>query len=122
MNWHNSTRVLLHISDYPPNGLHFHNLKDNYPKGDPSGLTTESVLEKMQSKNILYFFGKITDHTEKILQIFHNIIGKFPVFDLVGGDPIELINKFVNATSLSITIAILTSTVGSGSKEIYSLR
>ncbi|CAG8711669.1 uncharacterized protein OCT59_002205 [Rhizophagus irregularis] len=123
MNWKNNTRVLFHIGDSPPHGKNFTNLEDNYPSGDPYGLTAENVLKNLQSKNILYFFGKITNHTEKMLQIFRSIIGEFPVFDLVGADPIQLIEKFIKATSSSITIAVsLTSTIGSNSKEIYSLQ
>jgi hypothetical protein len=124
MNWQHSTRVLLHIGDCPPHGRHFTTLQDDkYPDGDPYGLTAESVLEKMQSKNILYFFGKITNYTEKMLEIFRSIIGEFPVFDLVGGDPIVLVDKFIKATSSSITIAVsLTSTIGSNFRDIYSLQ
>ena len=123
MNWKNSTRVLFHICDYPPHGRRFTDLQDNYPDGDPNGLTAESVLEKMQSENILYFFGKVTGHTERMLEVFRSIIGEFPVFDLVGGDPIELINKFFKAASSSITMAVsITSTLGTSSKDIYSLK
>ncbi|RGB27358.1 hypothetical protein C1646_819807 [Rhizophagus diaphanus] len=123
LDWKSSTRVLLHIGDYPPHGRRFSNIRDKYPNGDPYGLTAESVLKMMQSKNILYFFGRITSHTDTMLQIFHNIIGEFPVFDLVGGDPIKLIEKFIKATSSSITYAVsLTSTIGSSSKDIYSLQ
>ncbi|GBB86404.1 hypothetical protein RclHR1_12840002 [Rhizophagus clarus] len=123
MDWKNSTRVLLHICDSPPHGRHFSNLKDKYPDGDPYGLTEKIVLEKMKSKNILYFFGKITRHTEKMLEAFRGIIGEFPVFDLASEDPIKLIEKFVKATSSSIAYAVsLTSVIGSNSKEIYSSR
>ncbi|PKK71481.1 kinase-like protein [Rhizophagus irregularis] len=123
MDWKNGTRVLLHIGDYPPHGTKFTDLSDSYPNGDPHGLTAENVLEKMQSKNILYFFGKITDYTEIMLQIFRGIIGEFPVFDLIGGDPIKLIEKFIKATSTSITYAVsMTSTIGSDSKDLYSLQ
>jgi hypothetical protein len=124
MDWQYSTRVLLHIGDFPPHGRRFNSHYDTFPDGDPYGLTAESVLEKMQSKNILYCFGKVTDYTEKMLQIFRSIIGEFPVFDLVGGDPIKLIEKFIKATSSSITYAVsLTSAIGrNNSKEIYSLQ
>ena len=60
-----------------------------------------------------------------MIQIFRGIIGEFPVFDLVGGDPIKLIDKFSKAASSSITIAIsLTSTVGSNLENgnVYSLQ
>jgi len=110
MDWQNGTRVLFHIGDYPPHGRRFHNLGDNYPDGDPNGLTAESVLEKMKSKNILYFFGRITHHTDKMIQIFRDIIGEFPVFDLVGGDPIKLIDKFSNFFCVDNNFEIKSST------------
>ncbi|CAB5347078.1 unnamed protein product [Rhizophagus irregularis] len=126
MDWQNGTQVLLHIGDNPPHGRRFTTLRDNYPDGDPNGLTAESVLNMMKSRNILYFFGKIKSNTDKMLEIFRSIIGEFPVFDLVGGDPIKLIEKFIKATSSSITYALsLTSTIGSNSnnsKDIYSLQ
>ncbi|CAB4439816.1 unnamed protein product [Rhizophagus irregularis] len=123
MNWQNNTRVLLHIGDYPPHGRRFSYLKDNYPNGDPYGLTAEDVLGRMQQIIILYFFGKITNHTDKMLEIFHDIIGEFPVFDLVGGDPLVLINKFIQATSSSTHLCCsLTSTIVSSSNEINSMQ
>ncbi|CAB4487451.1 uncharacterized protein OCT59_008031 [Rhizophagus irregularis] len=123
MNWKNGTRVLLHIGDSPPHGKNFTDLADSCPKGDPYGLTAKNVLKKMQSKNILYFFGKITDETDKMLEIFRGIIGEFPVFDLIGGDPIKLIENFIKATSTSITYAVsMTSTIGSDTKDMYSLQ
>ncbi|RIA81492.1 kinase-like domain-containing protein [Glomus cerebriforme] len=123
LNWRNGTRILFHIGDYPPHGSQFHDFRDDYPNGDPYGLTAESVLEKMQSENILYFFGKITHFTEKMLQKFRSIIGEFPTFDLVGDDPIKLIDKFFKSASSSITMAVsLTSSIGSGSKDIYDLQ
>ncbi|RHZ60871.1 hypothetical protein Glove_350g50 [Diversispora epigaea] len=114
MTWHDGTRVILHIGDYPPHGRRFYNGADNYPDGDPNGLTAESVLKKMQSKEIFYFFGKITQETDTMIQVFRSIIGEFPVFDLLGGDPIDLINKFVEATISSIMTSVtLASSIGS---------
>ncbi|PKK80689.1 kinase-like protein [Rhizophagus irregularis] len=59
-----------------------------------------------------------------MLEIFRSIIGEFPVFDLVGGDPIVLVDKLIKATSSSITIAVsLTSMIGSNSRDsIYTLQ
>src|SRR3954466_3704720 len=83
MVWHNDTRVLLHVCDYPPHGRQFSNLSDDdFPDGDPNGLTAESVLGDMRSANIHYFFGKITNETETMIRIFYDIIGEFSVFDL----------------------------------------
>ncbi|CAG8491344.1 5442_t:CDS:2 [Racocetra persica] len=111
MSWNNGTRVLFHIGDYPPHGKRFTNMQDEYPDGDPNGLTAENVLEKMKSENIFYFFGKITNYTDTMIEVFRSIIGEFSIFELVEGVPIELINKFAAATS-SITMSVsLTSTI-----------
>jgi hypothetical protein len=108
MAWRNTTRVLIHVCDYPPHGNSFHNMYDSYPGGDPNGLTPEGVLRDMRSQNILYFFGKITPHTNKMVDEFRKIIGDFLVFDLetVRGNPNALVDKFVNATLTAITTAI----------------
>ncbi|CAG8541776.1 21521_t:CDS:2 [Cetraspora pellucida] len=123
LSWNDCTRVLLHIGDCPPHGRRFTNLLDDYPNGDPNGLTAESVLEKMKSEKILYFFGKITEYTDEMIRIFHSIIGDFPVFDLEGGDPTQLINKFIKATTSSIISSVsLASTIGSRVGDVYSSR
>ncbi|KAF0430338.1 kinase-like protein [Gigaspora margarita] len=126
LSWNDGTRVLLHIGDNPPHGrrfTRFTDLEDDYPNGDPYGFTAESVLEKMRSERILYFFGKITENTNEMIRIFRSIIGDFPVFDLVGGDPIQLINKFINATTSSIISSVsLTSTIGSRTNDVLSSR
>ncbi|CAG8439636.1 11458_t:CDS:1 [Funneliformis mosseae] len=117
MSWLHTTRVIFHIGDCPPHGRQFTTMYDSYPEGDPNGLTAESVLEKMQSSNILYFFGKITHHTDKMLSIFRDIIGEIQVFDF---DSVELISKYFQATCLTITSSVsLTATLGN---DVYSLR
>ncbi|CAG8510604.1 11371_t:CDS:2 [Dentiscutata heterogama] len=123
LSWNNGTRVLFHVGDSPPHGRRFNDLDDNYPNGDPYGLTAESVLEKMRSERILYFFGKVTEYTNEMIKVFHSIIGDFPVFDLDGGDPIQLINKFIKATTSSIITSVsLTSTIGCRSSNLYPSR
>ncbi|CAG8716419.1 11816_t:CDS:1, partial [Cetraspora pellucida] len=124
MTWSNATRVLIHIGDAPPHGLRFSNLKDDYPDGDPNGLTAESVLKKMRLKNILYYFGKITDHTDVMLNVFREIIGEFPVFDLMttGYNPEALVNKFCKATSSAIFSSITLTTTLKNSESIYTLQ
>ncbi|RIA93303.1 kinase-like domain-containing protein [Glomus cerebriforme] len=122
MNWRHTTRVLLHVGDAPPHGRRFTSLSDSYPHGDPNGLTAESVLGKMKSANIIYYFGKITDKTDKMLRVFSSIIGEFPVFELstIGGDPNALINKFFKATCTAIASSVsLTSTMEKGAKGVY---
>ncbi|CAG8774690.1 9002_t:CDS:2 [Racocetra persica] len=108
MTWSNATRVLIHIGDAPPHGRRFYTTKyvyrDNYPDGDPNGLTAENVLKKMQLKNILYYFGKINDSTDVMVNVFREIIGSFP------------------ATYSSIFSSITLTTTLRNSESIYSLQ
>ncbi|CAG8622748.1 11010_t:CDS:1, partial [Dentiscutata heterogama] len=108
MSWSNATRVILHIGDAPPHGRRFTTMYDNYPDGDPTGLTAESVMSRMKWLNILYFFGKITDETEQMIDVFRGIIGQFAVFNLQasGNDPEELLTKFFHATCSAITSSV----------------
>ncbi|RHZ78480.1 hypothetical protein Glove_164g57 [Diversispora epigaea] len=73
-------------------------------------------------KEIDYFFGKIKKKkTDTMIQVFRSIIDEFPVFDLLGGDPIDLINKFFGVTNSSITTSVtLTSSLGSRIKSANS--
>ncbi|CAG8638746.1 31736_t:CDS:1, partial [Racocetra persica] len=130
MTWSNATRILIHIGDAPPHGRRFTegtnilNKHDSYPNGDPYGLTAESVLKEMQSKNILYHFGLIDESTEVMLEIFSEIIGEFPVFDLMttGSNPLILVDKFCKATSSAIFSSITLTTTLRNSKSIYDLQ
>ncbi|CAG8534725.1 7126_t:CDS:1 [Paraglomus occultum] len=123
LSWRNGTRILLHIGDSPPHGRRYHTADDCYPDGDPNGLTAESVLKEMQMENILYFFGKVTNDTNTMVEVFRSIIGEFSVFDLIGGDPTTLIDRLYKAACSAITSSVtLTSTIGSDIKSVYSMR
>ncbi|CAG8481464.1 10361_t:CDS:1 [Scutellospora calospora] len=121
MTWSNATRILIHIGDAPPHGRRFTNFDDIYPNGDPNGLTAEFVFDKMRSNNILYHFGKITEYTDVMIEVFRSIIGEFLVFDLKG-DLATLINKFCKATCSAIFSSVTLTTTLRNSKSIYSLQ
>jgi len=107
MSWSGEFRFMFHIGDNPPHGRRYSNLDDNYPDGEPHGLTAESVLREMESKRIFYFFGKVTNNTDKMIDIFHSIIGEFPVHDLPATvNPEELVKKLFEATCSTIETAI----------------
>jgi hypothetical protein len=82
MTWRDGIRVIFHIGDAPPHGRLFSNLRDDYPDGDPTGLTAENVLEKMRSAETYYFFVKLTNKTDEMIRIFKTLIGDFPVIYL----------------------------------------
>ncbi|CAG8633637.1 9851_t:CDS:1 [Paraglomus brasilianum] len=113
MSWHTGTRIIFHIGDCPPHGCRYGSYGDSRPNGDPFGLTAESVLGKMQSENIFYSFGKITNMTDKMIEIFQGILGQFQVLDLSSGDAISLVDKLSKASCSIITTSVsLTTTIG----------
>ncbi|CAG8782984.1 4058_t:CDS:2, partial [Cetraspora pellucida] len=124
MTWSYATRIIIHIGDAPPHGRRFTNLADRYPDGDPDGLTAENILKKMQLKKILYHFGKINDSTDVMINVFREIIGEFPIFDLMTteNNPEVLVNKFCKATSSAIFSSITLTTTLRSSKSICSLQ
>ncbi|CAG8758180.1 16962_t:CDS:1, partial [Racocetra persica] len=124
MSWNSATRVLIHIGDAPPHGRRFTNKNDEFPDGDPNGLTAEKVLKTMKSNNILYHFGKINNSTEIMLGIFREIIGDFPVFDLktTSNNPDVLLNRFVDTTCSAIISSVLLTTTLRNPASIHSLQ
>ncbi|GBB92406.1 hypothetical protein RclHR1_00200039 [Rhizophagus clarus] len=116
MKWSHRTRVLLHLGDAPPHGRRFTSSYDTYPDGDPNGLTAESVLENIKSEEILYYFGKITSQTDKMINVFREIIGEFLIFDLNmdGRDPKALTTKLFEAVCSSITSSVILTSSETG--------
>jgi len=113
MKWSHKTRILLHLGDAPPHGRRFNDDPgDSCPKGDPYGLTAESVLGNIKSADIHYYFGKITYQTDKMVDVFRGIIGDFLVFDLDvdGNNPEELTKKLFEAVCSSITTSVTLTT------------
>ncbi|KAF0561984.1 kinase-like protein [Gigaspora margarita] len=75
----------------------------------------------MKLKKILYYFGKINASTDVMLNIFREIIGDFPVFDLMtmGDNPEVLVDKFCKATSSAIFSSItLTTTLRNSERKL----
>eukprot|EP01122_Echinamoeba_exundans_P000814 TRINITY_DN1074_c0_g1_i2.p1 TRINITY_DN1074_c0_g1~~TRINITY_DN1074_c0_g1_i2.p1 ORF type:complete len:542 (+),score=115.89 TRINITY_DN1074_c0_g1_i2:1680-3305(+) len=71
LQWYAGTRVLLHIADAPCHGRQYHNYDDDYPGGDPSGLVPENLLLELAEKNVDLYFGKITSHTDSMIDVFN---------------------------------------------------
>ena len=71
LRWEFPTRIVVHFADAPCHGREFSDgYPDNYPDGDPNGLSIESLLGDMLSKEIQYWFVHLTDLTRKMLMVF----------------------------------------------------
>ncbi|KAI6233410.1 Efk-1 [Aphelenchoides fujianensis] len=49
--------------------------EDNYPDGDPNGLTAGEIFQEIGDADIDYYFGKITDHTKTMIKAFSDALG-----------------------------------------------
>lgn len=108
MTWRSSIRILLHIGDRPPHSRRFNSMhNDEFPDGDPNGLTAERILREMQLAGIHYFFGKINNLTDTMTNEFQSIIGEYPVFDFSNTlDAEGLVEKFFNVHCLALSTSI----------------
>ncbi|CAG8531940.1 17108_t:CDS:2 [Dentiscutata heterogama] len=113
MKWVHDTRILIHIGYAPPHGARFNEpgTRDNYPNGYSNRLSAENVLGEMKSKKINYFFGKVAEKTDKMLNIFRKIIGDFKMFDLkaTGQNPDHLTNILREETFLAISQTVVST-------------
>ena len=94
--------MLIHIADAPCHGTQYHNKHDNYPDGDPSGISHESMMAEVVRLNIQYWFGYIhKSYTDKMIGIFNESLQR-------QSDKRLLIRQFdaVNPTMIMVSEAI----------------
>ena len=78
LNWSSKNRVLFHVGDAPHHGERFHNLPleaDNYYYREPRVIHIEDLLNKIKQMKIKYFFGKINESTDKMINEFKAVGG-----------------------------------------------
>lgn len=77
---HSAIQHVVHLADAPPHGDEFHEpwVVDDFPDGDPGGEDLLGML--MAIDGINYTFFKITENTDKFIDI---LSGVFPAFTLV---------------------------------------
>ena len=68
-------QVLIHIGDAPCHGVQYHGWinGDDYPAGDPVGITHEQMMKEVVRLNIQYWFGYIRkSDTDKMINVFND--------------------------------------------------
>ncbi|CAG8513880.1 8336_t:CDS:2 [Cetraspora pellucida] len=84
MTWSNTTRVIIHIGDAPPHGRRFTNLSDDYPDGDPNGLTAEEIILRETGKILCHIPPKtLAEVKDEYYFINSNFIEQNITFELV---------------------------------------
>ena len=65
-------QVLIHVADAPCHGTQYHTIGDNYPNGDPAGISHESMMAQVVKLDVQYWFGYIQkSNTDKMIEIFN---------------------------------------------------
>ena len=75
LSWrNNSAKYCLLIADAPCHGKKYReeDYEDDYPDGDPYGLTPEFLISDLAKKNINLYFIKINNDNDKMNEIFNN--------------------------------------------------
>lgn len=101
--WAKQTRILFHIADSPCHGTRFHDpsVGDDYPNGDPRGLQIEHLLGKVEELKIIYWFAKLGNATDLMVQVFLGIM-KINLIDLASAE--DLIGAVAGSISASVNI------------------
>lgn len=113
LEWKSATRILYHIADAPCHGREFHDMSDDYPGGDKYGLKIEDLLNGLNQKNVIYYFGKINSSTDKMIGEFNKRMGVFgkPKFiDMVScTDASKMMESVSHSVTETYTSSISTS-------------
>lgn len=55
----------------------YHSINDEYPKGDPDGISHESMMQQVVRLDIQYWFGYISKQcTDKMIGIFSECLNR----------------------------------------------
>jgi hypothetical protein len=76
LDWKAETRIAFHICDAPAHGRQYHNDNttwDTYPKGSPSGISLEQIMQKTVDLGINLTFIKLTKHTDKMFDVMKGV-------------------------------------------------
>ena len=103
LSWSRQTRILFHIADSPCHGTRFHDpsVADDYSNGDPRGLQIENLLSKLEELKIIYWFAKLGNATDLMVQVFQSIM-KINQIDLASAD--DLVGAVAGSISASVNI------------------
>ena len=98
------TNIIFHIADAPAHGTKYHDdILDDYPDGYSTDKSSEEIFKALNEKNIHYYFGKIKNDTDKMIEVFRlNCNNQIITFDIK--DPINIEDSVVTATTQSVSI------------------
>ena len=118
-----STKVIFHICDAPCHGREFHCYGDDYPDGDPHGLTHTELFSRIRQLGIHYYFGRMTSTTDQMIRKFSDVYGQPIVdFDVKKASQIrDTVVAAVGISRLAITASSKKALVGARVPREYTL-
>ena len=77
----------MHIADSPCHGMRYHggSVDDSYPFADQVGDIAEVLMNEIEAKKILYYFGGSNTTTDKMIDVFNSSLSygmKIKKFDI----------------------------------------
>lgn len=120
MDWQAATRVLFHIGDAPCHGTEYHLYGeggDSHPRGDPHGLTPDTLLPALKQKGVMYNFGRINMSTDKMVRVFNAKMGDTGYIDTVDVPDAATMMSAVSVTVTDTMSRVLSSSVSPGDEK-----
>lgn len=82
LDWKNPVRTLFHVADAPCHGKKFHDCDDDHPDGHMSDKPWKQIFSDLVEKGIDYSFLKITSSTDKMFELFKQMVNEFGPDDI----------------------------------------
>mmetsp|Transcript_23244 Transcript_23244/g.42313 ORF Transcript_23244/g.42313 Transcript_23244/m.42313 type:complete len:860 (-) Transcript_23244:1-2580(-) len=121
--WQHSVRVLFHLADDPCHGLKYHNDKfagnrtyDLYPDGTPNINMAEELAKLMEEHAVDYYFGRITDRTDKMILELNKELGSSYIKMVPADEPWKIEGAVVQSVRTSIDVSRLGQTASKAAR------
>ena len=111
LSWNSALRMLYHIADAPCHGEDYHDksMGDSHSAGDPLGLRAEDLISNLKGKNIEYFFGRINNSTDLMINKFNSIAGGDKYITTTPMSEGTMMTTILASVSLSLTSSLTSS-------------
>ena len=122
LSWKAPSRVIIWMGDSPTHGLKYSGGGDDYPHGDPDGITSDKIFDQLRSNKIILVFCKLTSYTDRMMAELRNEVATYGdnlllEYNLEGDN----ISEFLVKTITTTTAKTLSFFSKSGKEKSYSL-
>ena len=113
LSWKQPVRILIHIGDAPSHGQRYHDLlvkHDHYLTYDADGSIGYSYIQEFVQLELKYYFGRLTRHTDKMIEQFCNYTEKQMTIEQIEVNNftnllpfiVESVSQSISKTSISL--------------------